>query len=109
MASDAAKRMLARYKALGQTESVVYKPKGGTQRTIDALVQRLSFVSDLGALARSFQVTVLNDAVLGVSAATAIDDGDTVALAEVVGRTAVDRLVTVSPETDTDWIVLEAH
>jgi len=73
-------------------EAVIYRPKGGTPRTIQAIVDYLdpeSLSETERGLGPAWQVTVANDAVTGIDAAELNTKADEVTLPARVGRSAV--------------------
>lgn len=70
-------------------ERVVYKPAGGPEREVWAIVDRMPgerhFASDRAKQAR-LSLTVVNDGAVGISTATYSAGGDTVAVPARVGE-----------------------
>jgi len=107
MASDRAKRELAAYKRQGRTEAVVYRPAGGTARTIDALVRRGRREQAVNATKAGIEIAVLNDATLGIAPASMNKGSDQVDVAERFGGSPQSRRFTEIVEQDADWATLE--
>jgi hypothetical protein len=113
MASDRAKRSLASMVRQGLTESVIYRPSGGTARTIDAVVDRPGpqQMPGSGQPVRSdrIEITVLNDATLGISRAEINGGADTLDIARAVGGAAATRALGKPTEEDADWLKLPVN
>ncbi len=113
MASDRAKREMASFTRLGETESVVYTPaaQGATPRTIDALVDR-QIPSDVPGSHQGSGVThlaVLNDTVLGITATEADRGNDTISVAIHAGGAAVARTLGRIVSQDVDFVTFEVR
>lgn len=116
MASDRAKRVMARYRSLQDrgveqgVESVVYRPLGGKERTIDAIVTRKP-AEPIGGGASSpvIELDVLNDTTLGIASATINRGGDLIDVAEVRGQAAGSRQLNRILGQDGDWLTIEAR
>lgn len=111
MASDAAKRQLARWTTLDMTEPVVYRPAGGEARTIAALVDRGGRDADgaTRAAAPGMTAIVLNDAADGIAATEINTGGDRIDLAERVGGIAVRRQIRRIAEQDPDLVRIDVQ
>lgn len=108
MASDRAKRQWTRHQQRGWTETVTWRPAGGTARTIQAQVDRGPRENQMHAAVAALRATVLVDDTLGVPAASAIDKGlDQLELAERRGGTARCRHIRdLSDQDDDDFLTL---
>lgn len=91
-------------------EDVVYRPRGGTPRTITALVDRPQPVyvgSGQNVIARKLSITVANDATTGVDAATLDVTGDSFDVADKPGKARTTRKISGDvPTVDAGMITL---
>jgi len=93
-AEDIAAACMTKLADSGMTESIVYRPYGGTARTINAAIQRPSLGDPyMSGAALQFIVTVLNSATSGVSSAELDTGRDQIDIAERPGGTATSRTV----------------
>ncbi len=91
------------------SESVIYNPHGGTPRDIQAIVSRPDPEPHGNARTPVAIVTVLNDAVKGIST-TEINVGkDTITVAPRFGKTAEARRMTRIIEHNAVIVKLEVH
>lgn len=106
MASDRAKRHLARITARGGSETLTYR-HGATSREIQGLVNRTPPTEQFGqGQVPTCTVVVLNDAELGI-ASTEIDTGsDGLDVAERIGKTPAARNIDSIAEQSPDWMTL---
>ena len=110
MATEMAKRMMAAFNRLGQTEQVVYRPSGGMPREVTAMVTRgvdQQFMANTAC--PLLTIELLNDAIDGVVAAKVNAGGDQIDVAVVVGgtRQTFNNVRLSQGKTDADWTALE--
>ena len=111
MASQDAKDLLARMVShpAQQTEQVIYRPNGGKDREITALVDRTGSDSIGGPSRPVFLVTAVNDRLDGISAAEIDRGGDKIAVDEKYGEgDPQDRNIGRMSFQDPDWITVES-
>lgn len=99
--------ILGAMKAAGKTESVTYRPQGGTAVAVEALVERPGRSETMGAGMPQMRVLVARDSTLGLTASSIKPNVDAFAVAEFLGGSAVDRYVqSVDDETADTLVVL---
>jgi hypothetical protein len=106
MASDRAKREMARLEALGLTETVSYMTGNEDARAISACVDRQAATPMMQGVVFENQVCVLNDPLLGIDAANMDVGSDRIELAERVGGTAKARGIQRIISQDADFLTL---
>jgi len=102
MTTAAAIRQIAQMARLGQTENVVYRPAAGGRRSVLAMVVRRPPAPEMSGASAVIEVTVLNDASAGISAAE-LNGRDTLEVAERLGgatqaRMIADKVLSQDPE-----------
>lgn len=92
-------------------ESVVYRPRGGTARTISAVVFRLlpQANEDENRSLTVFEVHVANSSTTGIAASELNLGGDEIDLADRVGKTAKPRSIVQITEQDEGMLVLQCQ
>lgn len=92
-------------------ESVVYRPKGGTARTISAVVFRLlpQAQEDENRSLTVFEVHVANSSTTGIAASEINLGGDEIDLADRVGKTSKPRSIVQITEQDEGMLVLQCQ
>ena len=89
----------------GFAEAVIYTPKGGTPRTINAIVRRETPESQMGS-AQDVQprllVIVANDPVLGIASNQVNYGGDTITLARRIGQTPSSLTIKMAKGQETN-------
>lgn len=93
-------------------EVVTYKPRGGTARSINAVVLREQITvlaEDGDTVAPVWQVHVANDSTYGISSAELNLGGDKITLPPRDGKDAEDRSITQLMIQDVGMLVLECR
>lgn len=92
-------------------ESVVYRPRGGTARTISAVVFRLlpQANDDENRSLTVFEVHVANSGTTGIAASEINLGGDEIDLADRVGKTPKPRSIVQITEQDEGMLVLQCQ
>lgn len=110
MATDRTKRHLATMTRIDLTESITYRPTGGTERSIYAVVDRQlpSTVPGSPAPVRAhrWEVSVVNDATAGIAMSTLNLQLDKIDIADRSGGTAAARSIVAILEQDSEWLKL---
>ncbi len=110
MATEAAKARMEHLTAMDRTERLVYRPRTGRARPIQATVTRGSPAPMIGtARAPRFAILVLNDASDGIAAAALDVGADRIDVAETIGGEAMPRGIQKIAKQSPDWLVLEAQ
>lgn len=93
-------------------ESVVYRPLGGSSRTINAVVirQLAELISDdENRVVPVFEVHVINETCTGISTAELNLGGDRIDIAERVGKTPLPRSIVQIIDQDEGMLVLQCR
>jgi hypothetical protein len=108
VASDRAKRMLERFRAAGETETVQFVPEGGPRRPIEALVNREPPVDVGSSQGPALELMALNDAVAGLPPPASLDlRADRIEVAERFGGPVRSRSLVRIAAADADWVTVE--
>lgn len=92
-------------------ESAPYRPKGGTARTISAVVFRLlpQVNEDENRSLQVFEVHVANNSTTGIAASEINLGGDEIDLADRVGKTPKPRSIVQILDQDEGMLVLQCQ
>lgn len=98
----------------GFGEAVTYKPSGGDNRSISAVIERGTLAKLDGGQAYAANgpemvIRVVNDATTGITAAEVNTGKDLVSLPVRIGQSATDRLITKILAQDDGQLVLEVR
>lgn len=95
-----------------ETETLVYRPRGGGTRSIAGIVERreTESVGSIGQMAAvAFEIGVANDATTGISSAEIDRGGDKIDVAPRRGESAnTYRIIDVLSES-VSWLVIEVQ
>ena len=89
-------------------ESIVYKPAGGGEREIVAIVDRNPNINNAPhGISLAMSITIANNSTTGISSSEVDTGGDKVTLAVREGETAQDRLIKSITSQDCNMMTLE--